>query len=339
MLKALLSLARRHLEALRVVVTAILPIIIRDQARPVVFSRYSGIGDIICTFPAALELKKRHPGATFIYNCHPESACLVRMAGVATSFTSTLQIGLIGYWYRFLLSGYYHFGYQDEFTDAASSESMIHEFARQHGVEVSGEHPHLENEPGALARVQERLENLRLPTGPLIVIHPGPSWPVREWPHESWIRLVDALRARGVTNIIRLGVGKHLTFGDVQIDELPNIISMVDQLTLEETVALISQGDLFVGIDSGLLHIAPCVQTSAVGVWGPTLPHLRFSESNARSFVSTNLECRGCHHRTPRLHWITSCPYEIACMKTISVEDVLDACLSRLNPANAGINR
>jgi hypothetical protein len=36
------------------------------------FAPGSGLGDIICTFPAAMELKKRHPGVTFSHDCHPD---------------------------------------------------------------------------------------------------------------------------------------------------------------------------------------------------------------------------------------------------------------------------
>jgi ADP-heptose:LPS heptosyltransferase len=104
---------------------------------------------------------------------------------------------------------------------------------------------------------------------------------------------------------------------------------------MAETVALISLGDLFVGIDSGLLHIAVAVQTPAAGLWGPTSAHLRFSRANARSFVTSTAECQGCHHRVPRLHWIPGCPYDIKCMKAIRIESVLQACRSRLETTGA----
>ena len=94
--------------------TVILPVILRTSRRPVVFSRFAGMGDIICTFPAALELKKRHPGATFIYNCAPAFACLPRMGGVTERVTHLQPIGLIGFWYRWLLAGFYEFSSEDD---------------------------------------------------------------------------------------------------------------------------------------------------------------------------------------------------------------------------------
>jgi hypothetical protein len=51
---------------------------------------------------------------------------------------------------------------------------------------------------------------------------------------------------------------------------------------------------------------------------------------NRRLFVVSDVECQGCHHRVPRLHWITGCPYDIKCMKAIRVDQVLQACLTGL---------
>ncbi len=324
------SSVKRHLEAIRFVTTLILPAILRTGRRPVIFSKYSGIGDIICTFPAALELKKRHPGAEFIYNCHPDYVCLPKIAGVATHVTSNPNIGLIEYWYRFLLSGFYHFISDDDRSEVVPSEVYIKDFAKPFGVTVTDDHPRLQSAPSVLAKVRGLLQEEGISKGPLIVIHPGPSWPVREWPDESWSRLVEELRRRGFPNIVQLGTGKVLRFGAVDVASIPGVLPLIDKLTLEESIALISLGSLFVGIDSGLLHIAASVQTPAVGLWGPTSPQLRFSAANARSFVTSGVECQGCHHRVPRLHWITGCPFEIACMKSIPVEEVLKACLSRL---------
>jgi ADP-heptose:LPS heptosyltransferase len=143
--------------------------------------------------------------------------------------------------------------------------------------------------------------------------------------------LIHELRGRGFTNIVQVGSARHLAMGTVGAITLPGVLSWVDQLTLEESIALISQANLFVGIDSGMLHIAAAVQTPAVGLWGPTSSHLRFSPANARSFVTSRVECQGCHHRVPRLHWMTGCPFDIKCMKAIQVDEVLKACLSRLH--------
>lgn len=330
MLKNLGALIRRHLQALWYALTVIVPVLLRDRRRPVIFSRYTGMGDIICTIPAARELMKRHPGATFIYNCYADFADVPRLAGIAQHVTSLKAIGLVGHWYRFLLGGFYHFAHGDDQPDGGCNEPMVAEFCRQFGVPITEEHPELHAGPAAREKARQILAARGLDNTGLVLIHPGPSWPVREWPAASWEQLMDALRAQGFSNIGQLGVGRYMNFGKVEVAPIRGAVSLLDAFTIEECIAAISMAKLFIGIDSGLLHIAACTRTPSVAVFGMTLPEVRFSENFRKDFVVARVECVGCEHRKPRLHWVTGCPYDIKCMKTLPVEPVLKACLAKL---------
>jgi ADP-heptose:LPS heptosyltransferase len=318
----------RGLRALGYVVGTVVPIILRTGKRPVIFNKHSGIGDIICTFPAALELKKRFPGAEVIYNCFEDYSCLPKLGGVTDHVTSFKEIGSVGHWYRFLLSGYFQFHSDDDPVDAIPTEVYIKDFGRHFGVTLDGSHPRLNVPAEALSTAKKILEGQ--PSGPLIVLHPGPSWPVREWPHDYWVSLAAELRRHGFDNLVQLGVGMTVRFGETEIPAIPGALSLVNKLSLEESIALISQADLFIGIDSGLLHIAGALRVTALGLWGPTSPHLRFSNTSTQTPIIGMVECRGCQHRPPRAHWVTGCPYDIKCMKSIQVEEVLEAALQRL---------
>ena len=329
------QLLKRHFAAAWYVLTVILPVILRTGRRPVVFSRFAGLGDILCTFPAALELKQRHPAATFIYNCAPAFACLPRMGGVTERVTHLEHAGLIGYWYRWLLAGYYDFGSDDDQFSADHGELFIKGYARRNGVAVSGEHPRLRCEPAVIDRVKSVLTNRGWKNEPLILIHPGPTWPVKEWPRESWAALVQAMQKRG--KIFQLGAtaGHFSNVSGAEPPAAPGAVSLVNQLSVEESLALVSLADLFVGIDSGLLHAAVCFQVPAVGIWGATSPQFLFAESELRHFVVSRAECQGCHHRFPRLHHITGCPYDIRCMKEISVAEVLRTSLKNFSSSSS----
>jgi ADP-heptose:LPS heptosyltransferase len=324
------GLLARHWSALVFICTVVLPVIVRTGRRPVVFSRWSGMGDIICTFPAALELKKRHPGATFIYNCHPDFAVMASMGGVANLCTHYLHLGVAGYWYRFLFAGFYHFAHGDDMRGKTSKESMVTEFCHQFNLPVQTEHPRLTIVPEFRDQARLILKRKNLGSEGLIILHPGPSWPVREWPLEKWAELVAGLRQRGYANIVQLGVSRHTSFEKVAAAAIPDVASLVDELSLEQASALISLAKLHIGIDSGLLHIAAAVGTPGVGIFGMTSPHTRFSQNYIRSFVTSRVECQGCYHRLPRVDWITGCPNDIKCMKEISPHEVLQACLTVL---------
>jgi ADP-heptose:LPS heptosyltransferase len=327
------SLIQRHFTAAWYVLTVIVPVILRTGRRPVIFSRFAGLGDIICTFPAALELTKRHPQAVFIYNCAAGFACLPAMGGVTDRVTSCPQIGLVGYWYRALLAAYYNFGSDDDNPHADQKELCLTSYARRQGVMVCGEHPPLQINPAVLAHVKTRLG--KTGSGPLILIHPGPTWPVKQWPDEAWAALVRELKARGFENIFQLGAGvnHYANQGAAETGSVAGAVSLVGKLSLEESLALISAADLLVGIDSGLLHAAISFRVPAVGIWGATSPKFLFAESESRGFVVSTVECQGCHHRVPRLHHTTGCLHDIRCLKSLAAADVLLACLRILEPA------
>jgi ADP-heptose:LPS heptosyltransferase len=121
-----------------------------------------------------------------------------------------------------------------------------------------------------------------------------------------------------------------MNFGKVEVPVIPGTVSLLDAFTVEECVAAIAQADLFIGIDSGLLHIAAATKTPAVGIFGMTLPEYRFSKSFRKDFVVNRVECAGCEHLKPRLHWVTGCPHDIKCMKTLEVDKVVQTCLTKL---------
>ncbi len=324
------TLLGRHVAALVYVAQVVLPMILRDRCRPVIFSRYVGMGDIVCTIPAAMELMKRHPGATFIYNCHPSFAPVPRLAGVADRVTSLESVGIVGHWYRFLLGGFYHFAHRDDTAGQVAQESMIAEFCRQFGVPTTDRHAELPVAAAVLDRVKALLTSKNLDPDSLILIHPGPSWPVKQWPYEHWTELVAALRAQGHTSIAQLGVARYVVFDQVTVEPIPGAVSLVDALSVEECIAVISLAKLFVGIDSGLLHIAAGTRTPSVGLFGSTSPQFFYEPDFRQHFVVTRVDCAGCQHRLPRLHWITGCPYDVCCMKTLGADAVLQACLASL---------
>jgi ADP-heptose:LPS heptosyltransferase len=326
----LAALLARHAAALGYAVRVVLPVIFRTRRRPVIFSRYTGMGDIICTIPAVRELQKRHPGATFIFNCHPDFVAVPQLAGVADRTTSTQEMGIIGHWYRFLLGGFYHFAHGDDLPGVVAQEPMVKEFLRQFELPITEEHPALAATPAVTEKVKALLAQHGLVSESLVLIHPGPSWPVKEWPPEKWAALVAELRARGFTSIAQLGVAKYLIYDKISVEPIPGLFSLVDALTLEECFAVVAQARLFIGIDSGLLHIAAATRTPAVGIFGSTQPEFLYSAAERKFFVTSRVDCVGCFHRKPRLNWLTGCPHEVQCLKSIEVAEVLAACEAQL---------
>jgi ADP-heptose:LPS heptosyltransferase len=331
MIKKLAGLFQRHAAAFWYVLTIVFPIILRTGRRPVIFSKYSGIGDIICTFPTVIRLKDRHPGARFLYNCHHSYACLPVMGGITRQATHLRHTGILRYWYGGLFEKFYEFPCADERVDDFCKDYVVLEYAADHQVKVEPAHPRLTVAQNAKAIADEKLRKVLpgIPSG-IITIQTGPSWPIREWPREAWKKLIAELGRQTPASVVQIGTDHHLAMGHSEVSALPGTVSLVNHLTLEESCAVIAASDLFIGIDSGLLHVAAALGVPCVGIFGPTSPQLRLPARDVRNCVVSRVHCQGCHHRIPRIHWEKNCPHDIACMKDIPVPEVLEACLKRL---------
>jgi ADP-heptose:LPS heptosyltransferase len=310
--------------------TRIIPGLLQCRRRPVLLSRRLGAGDIICTFPAAQRLRTRHPRAEFIYNCNPEFFKLPLLAGVASRAVSTDVPALKRFW-SFLFAAIHEFEWGGDGKNYyVSDEFPIEAFCQQLGLPPTRDHPALILPAASRNQAARRLQGTLHP-GPLIVFHTGPTWLIREWPHASWCQLIGRLQSAGFANLVQVGASRNAFLGDLKTQTIPGVFSLVDQLDLEETIGVIAQASLLVGIDSGLLHMAAWVKTPFVGIWGPTSPQLRFSENCRQTAVVSTVPCQGCHHRLPCLHWISGCQNNIACMTEISAERAFQACLQQLN--------
>jgi len=251
---------------------------------------------------------------------------------VADVTTSLESVGVLTNWYGFLLGAFYHFAHGDDTPGKVAKEPMVMEFCRQFNVPVTGKHPELPVSSDVLGKTKTILQSENLDFDSLVLIHTGPSWSVKEWPQKNWNDLVLGLRAAGFSNIAQLGIVRYMDFGEIGLGTTPGTVSLIGRLSLEECIAAISLARLFIGIDSGLLHIAASTRTPSVGIFGSTLPKYFYTDDDSFGFAVSRVECVGCYHRLPRVHWLTGCPNDIQCMKTIGVEEVLPLCLQKLNP-------
>ncbi len=155
----------------------------------------------------------------------------------------------------------------------------------------------------------------KIPDRPLAVVHPGAKWPLKEWGRDRFEKLVESLVIEGFT----------VAVFDDNISEAPHI-SKLSGTSIREMIALIASADVFVGNDSGPLHIAESVRTPAVGIFGPTSEALGYSSRWPGSkIVGVDMRCRPCS-----LYGRGKCRtggHE--CMEKLSIEAVLNAVIEQ----------
>ena len=104
----------------------------------------------------------------------------------------------------------------------------------------------------------------------LCVIHPGGYYPEQRWPAERFVALARRLQRKFGTAIVVLG-------GLTESRLIESIARACDAKTFAsadagQTAALLARADLFIGNNSGPLHMACALGVASVSTMGPTDP-------------------------------------------------------------------
>lgn len=161
----------------------------------------------------------------------------------------------------------------------------------------------------------------------LVALAPGAGVPRRMWPLENFVCVGLWLRHHRDAGIIILGNAYEKEIGEVILRRLGNhAVNAVGQTTLRQAAAVLERCDLFVGNDSGLLHIASAAGTRIVEV---SCHPLRGSDMDSHSPVRfgpwSNRKVI-VQPDEPAAPCMQGCEAKEAhCIKRVSVEDVQKA--------------
>jgi ADP-heptose:LPS heptosyltransferase len=156
---------------------------------------------------------------------------------------------------------------------------------------------------------------------PFAIINPGGGWPTKLWSPERYSQLADWLSSEcGLSSIVTFGPGEEAMAQAVASNTRSGAVRPVAS-TLKQFVALARRAALFVGGDTGPLHLAAASGTPIVGLYGPTSPKRNGPFDSRDITVGLDLWCRSDCHRRSCWHW--------ECLD-IAIDAVKDAVLRRL---------
>lgn len=135
------------------------------------------------------------------------------------------------------------------------------------------------------------------------ILNPGGGWPTKLWPAERFGQLADfLLEEHGLPSIVSYGPGEEHLAKEVEASSNASAARPLAS-TLKEFVALARHARLFVGGDTGPLHLAAASRTPIVGIYGPTSAERNGPFDKRDIAVGLDLWCRSnCHHRSC-WHW------------------------------------
>jgi heptosyltransferase-2 len=168
--------------------------------------------------------------------------------------------------------------------------------------------------------------------------NPGAFMPTKRWQPEKFARLADILIQKYKVKVILVGgTGDEEVVKEV-ISAMENkVINLVSRTTFKQLAAVLKRCQLFIGGDSGPLHIAAAVGTPTIGIFGPSDPKLVAPRGDNHLTVWKNTSCSPCYRPdTVRTDIDFSiCPEgTLECMEQITVEDVLSAVHQQMGKVN-----
>ena len=169
--------------------------------------------------------------------------------------------------------------------------------------------------------------------GALIAVHPFAhrEGRFRAWPLEHYAALTTALSSwEGVRILLLGGSADRYILRSLKNARPGRVLDAVGRTSLGQTAALLEAADLFVGNDSGLLHLALALGRPAVGIFGSTSPDqvIGLDADCVPVCTAVELPCLPCYRHQPFFE--IKCAH-ISCLRTLPVERVLGAIMQRLS--------
>jgi ADP-heptose:LPS heptosyltransferase len=160
-----------------------------------------------------------------------------------------------------------------------------------------------------------------------VVIHPGGGAGFRAWPLERWRAVVKALSDRGYRMVFTgRGMSEAKNIETISRD-IPNCLDLCDRLDWAQFIRVIEGARLLVGIESVAGHFAAAADIPSVLVYTGTVNPRTFGPlSEKLHLLSHSVPCAPC--------FLTHGCDGMECVRNVSAETVLEACIKTLVPVS-----
>jgi len=163
------------------------------------------------------------------------------------------------------------------------------------------------------------LKNILIENGltiekPIVCIHPGAGVIYKKWTEQGFADISDWLTSKGF-QVIFVGAGDDLEVITKIMNLLKhNAYNLGGKLSIGQLIALIETSSLYIGNDSGPMHLAEAVDIPVIALFGPA-DEGRWGPLSEESIVLRGEEpCEDCKRK--------DCQYEFKCIRLLSSKDL-----------------
>lgn len=202
-------------------------------------------------------------------------------------------------------------GWLDRLPDDAYIPLRVSDAARQRAVQMLAE---------AGAR----------PSAPRLAVGAGASYgSAKCWPPERFAKVINEFQSRSDVDVILFGTASESSVSNAIAAELRRPpIDLTGKTSIADFPGLLSQCHLFLGNDSGAMHVAAAVGLPVVAVFGPTDPEGTAPVTPRATLVQQKPYCSPC--------FLRRCPTDHRCMTAVTpamVESALSLRFPEVRPA------
>jgi ADP-heptose:LPS heptosyltransferase len=157
----------------------------------------------------------------------------------------------------------------------------------------------------------------------LALIHTGASAEFKRWPASNFATLSKSLSIKGYS-VVWIGAGKADSDSIAEIMGLcpdVNTIDLSNKLSFSELVTLMKNSTVYIGADSGPMHLAASTGIPVLGLFGPSKESIWRPLGSHSKVLRSEQSCHpGCKGKV--------CLSSEHCLKSLSPEVVLEATLN-----------
>ncbi|MDX8524491.1 glycosyltransferase family 9 protein [Mesorhizobium sp. MSK_1335] len=204
------------------------------------------------------------------------------------------------------------------------------------GVDLRVKAPSIHPLPLETDRALALLDKFGLRRNAFLVVHAGASFPGRRWLPERFAAVIDTISTETGLAVALVGGPDEAEANDqIMATVRTPVVNLVGALSLETLLALLRQARLFLGNESGPMHMAAAAGTPVVGLFGLTNP-IRWGAVGVPSISvrpSLPCDCVGgdlCHRTNPS---------KACCVWRLEVDTVADAVRELLSRTEVALER
>jgi len=154
---------------------------------------------------------------------------------------------------------------------------------------------------------------------PKVLIHPGARWWFKSWPPEYFAKLAVAIQQDLKFHVIFSGsMSDQDDINKIQSLMALKAVSLAGKTTILQLAALLKRCRLFIGNDTGIMHVAAAVGTPVIAFFGLTNPLLWGPRGSGHTVFYKGIDCSVC--------FPDGCIRgDKSCMRMITVKEALSA--------------